>query len=142
MEITYRPAGQKIMFFGADDSGKVKSIKVSFGYTGILHFEELDQFAGEEIRNLEQSVLRGGPFALEFKGQARTAYPPLHLSDHAYEHEYLGISNGTGGMVFGNVQRKPITEAEIAQFDRTYNGVERGIRHQKRIIIHTGEVKP
>ena len=68
MEITYRPTVQKIMFFGADDPGKIKSIKVPFGYIGLLHFEELDQFAGEEeIRNLEQSVLRGGPIALEFK---------------------------------------------------------------------------
>ena len=68
MEITYRSTGQKILFFGADDPGKIKSIKVPFGYIGLLHFEELDQFAGEgEIRNIEQSVLRGGPVALEFK---------------------------------------------------------------------------
>lgn len=68
MELTYRQTGQKILFFGADDPGKIKSIKVPFGYIGLLHFEELDQFAGEEeIRNMEQSVLRGGPVALELK---------------------------------------------------------------------------
>lgn len=167
MEITYRPTGQKIMFFGADDPGKVKSIKVPFGYIGILHFEELDQFAGEEeVRNLEQSILRGGPFALEFK----TFNPPktamnwankycmkdkpgqlIHHSTYlttpadwlgerfindaeylktvnpdAYEHEYLGVPNGTGGMVFGNIQGNTITDAEVAQFDRIYNGVDWG----------------
>lgn len=68
MEITYLPTGQKIMFFGTDDPGKIKSIKVPFGYIGMLWFEELDQFAGpKEVRNVEQSCLRGGPFSFTFK---------------------------------------------------------------------------
>lgn len=68
MECTYLPTGQKIMFFGLDDPGKVKSIKVSFGYIGIVWFEELDQFDGpEQIRNVEQSALRGGPYSMTFK---------------------------------------------------------------------------
>lgn len=68
MECTYLPTGQKIMFFGLDDPGKIKSIKVPFGYIGIGWFEELDQFAGpEEIRNVEQSLFRGGPFSFAFK---------------------------------------------------------------------------
>ena len=61
MECTYLPTGQKIMFFGMDDPGKIKSIKVPFGYIGMAWFEELDQFGGPEIiRNVEQSLLRGG----------------------------------------------------------------------------------
>ena len=68
MECTYLKTGQKIMFFGMDDPGKVKSIKVPFGYIGIDWFEELDQFDGaEQIRNVEQSTLRGGPFSFTFK---------------------------------------------------------------------------
>lgn len=68
MECTYIPTGQKIMFFGLDDPGKVKSIKVPFGYIGVDWFEELDQFDGpEQIRNVEQSTLRGGPFSMTFK---------------------------------------------------------------------------
>ena len=60
-EITYTPTGQKILFFGLDDPAKVKSIKLPFGYVGIVWFEELDQFSGmEEIRNVLQSLLRGG----------------------------------------------------------------------------------
>lgn len=61
LEITYKPTGQKIYFRGADDTGKIKSIKVPFGYIGIVIFEELDQFDGEEaVRRIEQSVVRGG----------------------------------------------------------------------------------
>lgn len=68
MEITYLLTGQKIMFFGLDDPGKIKSIKVPFGYIGVAWFEELDQFSGpEEVRNVEQSLFRGGPFAFAFK---------------------------------------------------------------------------
>lgn len=68
MEITYLPTGQKILFFGLDDPGKVKSIKLPFGYIGLAWFEELDQFAGpEEVRNVEQSVFRGGSFSFSFK---------------------------------------------------------------------------
>ena len=60
-EITYKTTGQKILFFGVDDPTKVKSIKLPFGYVGIVWLEELDQFSGmEEIRNLFQSLLRGG----------------------------------------------------------------------------------
>ena len=167
MEITYKPTGQKIMFFGVDDPGKIKSIKVQFGYIGYLHLEELDQFAGEEeVRNIEQSVLRGGPLAFEIK----TFNPPrtkdnwankyclinkpgqlIHHSTFettpidwlgqrfiddaeflksvnpaAYEHEYLGIANGTGGMVFENVIGETITDEQIETFDRVLNGVDWG----------------
>lgn len=61
MELIYRPTGQKIMFRGADNPVKIKSIKVPFGYIAITHFEEKDQFAGRaEIRNILQSTMRGG----------------------------------------------------------------------------------
>ena len=63
MEAVYEPTGQKILFFGMDDPGKLKSLKVPFGYPGVLWFEELDQFEEEQVRSTEQSVLRGqGPF--------------------------------------------------------------------------------
>lgn len=68
LEITYLPTGQKIYFRGADEPTKIKSIKPPFGYIGILWFEELDQFTGpEEVRNIEQSAIRGGDKAYIFK---------------------------------------------------------------------------
>ena len=61
-QMTYLPTGQRIYFSGVDDPQKIKSIKPPFGYIGIVFLEELDQFAGpEEIRNINQSLLRGGP---------------------------------------------------------------------------------
>lgn len=68
LEIIYKPTGQKIYFRGADDPGKIKSIKVPFGHIGVLVFEELDQFGGEEpVRKIEQSAIRGGDEAYIFK---------------------------------------------------------------------------
>ena len=80
MEITLLSTGQKIYFRGADDPGKLKSIAPEFGYIGILWFEELDQFGGEEaVRKIEQSVIRGGDTAWIFK----TFNPPISRTNWA-----------------------------------------------------------
>jgi len=61
LEIENVRTGQRILFRGADDPSKTKSIKVAKGYFGFLWFEELDEFAGvREIRTVKAGVLRGG----------------------------------------------------------------------------------
>ena len=167
LEITYKPTGQKIYFRGADDPIKLKSIKPTFGYIGVLWFEELDQFAGdEECRNIQQSVIRGGDDAFIFKSfnppktknnwankyvlQPKDNRLVTHsdyrqvpakwlgkafideaeylrsVNPSAYEHEYLGIPNGNGGMVFENVSGDEITDDQIRMFDRVLNGLDWG----------------
>lgn len=82
-EITYKPTGQKIYFRGADDPLKIKSIKPEFGYIGIIWFEELDQFSGpEEVRNIQQSAIRGGDKAYKFK----SFNPPRSKNNWANEY--------------------------------------------------------
>lgn len=62
MEFIRRSTGQKILFLGVDDKSKLKSLKMPHGYVGVVWYEELDQFSGmEEIRSVNQSLLRGGP---------------------------------------------------------------------------------
>lgn len=167
MELIYKPTGQKIMFRGADDPMKIKSIKVPFGYIAVTHFEEKDQFAGRaEIRTILQSTMRGGSKYWNFESynppisrdnwankdslEERTdrlchkstylQAPPEWLGkqflaeaehlkatdERAYQHEYLGIPVGTGGNVFDNLELREITDEEIAQFDRIYQGVDWG----------------
>jgi len=167
LEITRKSTGQKIYFRGADDPGKIKSIKVPFGYIGILWLEELDQFQGEEaVRKIEQSVIRGGELAYVFKSFnppkssnnwankyikvpkanrliTHSTYldvpkqwlgkPFLDEAEFlkqanptAYENEYMGVANGTGGAVFDNVTIRAITDEEMAIFDRIYHGVDWG----------------
>ena len=61
LELVYNPTGQRIIFRGADDPKKLKSTKVQNGYIGFVWYEEADQFTGmEEIRSINQSLLRGG----------------------------------------------------------------------------------
>ena len=68
MRAEYIPTGQKIIFKGLDKAQKSKSIKVPFGYIAYLWFEEFDEFSGEEeIRKVQQSVIRGGNDFLVFK---------------------------------------------------------------------------
>jgi len=167
MELIYKPTGQRVIFFGADDAGKLKSIKLPFGYIGVTHFEEKDQFSGRaEIRTILQSTMRGGELFWNFESYN----PPVSASNwanedslenrpdrlchkstyldvprkwlgeqffteaeilreqnpRAYEHEYLGVPTGTGGNVFENVVVRDISDEEIAQFDRVYNGIDWG----------------
>ncbi len=68
MRAEFKPTGQKIIFKGLDKAQKSKSIKVPFGYIAYLWFEEFDEFAGEEeIRKVQQSVIRGGNDFIVFK---------------------------------------------------------------------------
>ena len=48
------------------------------------------------------------------------------INPTAYEHEYLGIPNGNGGMVFENVCGEEITDEQIRGFDRVLNGLDWG----------------
>ncbi|MBP5605241.1 MAG: phage terminase large subunit [Ruminiclostridium sp.] len=59
-ELIYKPTGQRIMFRGADDPRKFKSIRCPRGYIRYIWFEETDEFDGtEEIDMINQSLIRG-----------------------------------------------------------------------------------
>lgn len=61
LELIYIPTGQRILFRGADKPRKLKSTKVSKGYIRYIWYEETDEFNGmDEIRNINQSLMRGG----------------------------------------------------------------------------------
>ncbi|MDF2902379.1 MAG: phage terminase, large subunit, pbsx family [Bacillus sp. (in: firmicutes)] len=59
MSLTYLPRGNKIIFRGADDPNKIKSIKMSKYPVAFLWIEELAEFKTEdEVSTIENSVLR------------------------------------------------------------------------------------
>lgn len=70
--------GQRIMFRGLDEPGKIKSIKSAQRYFGIGWYEELDEFGGmEEIRKVNQSIIRGDfPFWMFYSYN-----PPVNKSN-------------------------------------------------------------
>lgn len=135
MEITRKTTGQKIYFRGADDPGKIKSIKVPFGYIGILWFEELDQFAGpESVRKIEQSVIRGGDVAYIFK-----SFNPPKTSNN-WANKYIKVPKESRTVVESNYLQVPakwlgkpfIEEAEFLKetnpdaYENEYMGVANG----------------
>lgn len=48
------------------------------------------------------------------------------INPEAYEHEYGGVANGNGGMVFEYLRFETITDEQIKTFDRIYQGVDWG----------------
>ena len=59
-ELILRSTGQRVLFRGADDAGKSKSLKLARGAFGFLWFEEAAEFGGmEDVRTIKASVLRG-----------------------------------------------------------------------------------
>jgi len=61
LSLVYKATQQTVLFRGADDVRKIKSTKVRNGYIKFLWYEEVDEFFGmEEIRNINQSIMRGG----------------------------------------------------------------------------------
>ncbi|OXS69847.1 PBSX family phage terminase large subunit [Priestia filamentosa] len=59
LKLTYLPRGNSIIFRGADDPAKIKSIKISKYPVAFLWIEELAEFKTEdEVSTIENSVLR------------------------------------------------------------------------------------
>lgn len=69
LEMRNKKTGQMIYFRGADDPGKIKSIKPPKGmYIALIIYEEFDQMTGmNEVRKIDQSVKRGGNEFLTFR---------------------------------------------------------------------------
>lgn len=68
LQMVYKPTGQTIFYRGGDEPDKIKSIKASRGYTGILWIEELAEFSRpNDVINIQLSVMRGGSQFWVFK---------------------------------------------------------------------------
>lgn len=128
LQFVKKSTGQKIIFRGLDKAKKTKSIKVSKGYFKYLWFEELDEFSGiEEIRTVQQSVLRGGSKFVVFK----SFNPPISLSNWANvyfneprEDSYRHHSNYT------SAPREWLGEQFIADAEHLKKTNERAYRHE------------
>lgn len=67
LEMECLKTGQRILFRGADDPGKSKSLKLEKGYFKYLWFEELTEFEGmDDIRTIKISVFRQRGEAVTF----------------------------------------------------------------------------
>lgn len=77
LEIIFKN-GSKIIFVGADDTDKVKSIKSEIGYFKYIWFEEVTEYQGiTELNDILRSLMRGGNYFKVFY----TYNPPALLSN-------------------------------------------------------------
>lgn len=69
LEFHNKRTNQKIYLRGADDPGKIKSIKPPPGmYIGIIVYEEFDQMNGmNEVGTIDRSLIRGGEDFIVFR---------------------------------------------------------------------------
>lgn len=82
MQIIYKQTGQKIVFRGADNPIKIKSLRLRKGFFKFVWYEEADEFSIEDIRSINQTALRGGDRYKVFY----THNPPR--SRKSWVHEY------------------------------------------------------
>lgn len=128
LEMTYIETGQKIVFMGSDDPQKIKSIKFASGYPAIVWFEELDQFFGmEEIRNLNQSLLRGGKDFWAFY----SFNPPKSKNNWVNEEVLISQENrGTYHSTYLDVPREWLGELFFYEAELLKEKNERAYRHE------------
>ena len=126
LELEYLPTGQRVLFRGADDPMKVKSIKLAQGRFGCLWFEELTEFSGmEAVRSIKASVVRGGD-AVTFM-----SYNPPESVSSWVNAEAL---RGTEGRLlhrsdYRDMPRSWLGEGFIADAEALRKSDERAYRH-------------
>lgn len=128
MELIYKKTGQKILFRGADDPMKIKSIKVPFGYIGVTHFEEKDQFAGRaEIRTILQSTMRGGSKFWNFESYN----PPISRDNWANKDSLEERPDRlTHKSTYLEAPREWLGEQFVAEAEHLKDTDERAYRHE------------
>lgn len=127
LEIRYAPTGQRILFRGADDPTKSKSIKLSRGYFGYLWFEELAEFTGmEAVNSIKASILRGSGRSTTF-----CSYNPPATMRNWTNAEALAVR--AGRLVFTSsyldIPREWLGEKFIAEAEALRASNERAYRH-------------
>lgn len=130
-EITYIPTGQQIIMVGLDDPQKLKSIKIRRGYFKFLWFEEGAEFSGmEEIRSVEQSVMRGGDKFVEFVSYNPPKDPEHWINKEAanpkasrmiHHSTYLGVPREWNGERFF-AEAEMLKERDFLAYDNEYMG--------------------
>lgn len=127
-ELIYKPTGQRVLFRGADDPLKSKSIKLQHGYFRYLWFEELSEFRGmEDVRTIKQSVFRGVD-----RGVTLYSYNPPKSAQNWVNAEAL--KSVTGRLVhhstYLDVPPDWLKEAFISEAARLKESNERAYRNE------------
>lgn len=120
--------GQTIKLTGLDDPQKLKSIKPRKGYFKFLWMEEFSEINGErELRNLQQSVLRGGQKFTVF----RSFNPPI--SQNNWANTFVSVPDKRSVTVLTNYTQIPsewLGQSFIEEAERLKEINEKAYQHE------------
>ena len=142
MVYTYIPTGQQIFFRGLDDASKLKSIKPRNGTFKYVWFEEFSELnGGNQVRNVLQSVVRGGNDFRIFN----SFNPPLSVNSWA--NKYILIPDERAVVFRTDYTMIPaewLGEAFILEAERLREINEQAFRHEYlgETVGSGGEVFP
>lgn len=142
MVYTYIPTGQQLFFRGLDDAAKLKSIKPRNGIFKYIWFEEFSELnGGNQVRNVLQSVVRGGNDFRIFN----SFNPPLSVNSWA--NKYVLIPDDRAVVFRTDYTMIPaewLGEAFILEAERLREINEQAFRHEYmgEAVGSGGEVFP
>lgn len=125
LKITYLPRGNEIIFRGADDPAKIKSIKKSRYPIARLWIEELAEFRTEaDVSMIEKSILRATlPDNIRYKFYYSYNPPKrkMNWTNKLYETQFIASNTYVNHSTYLDnpyVSREFIEEAEITKRDK------------------------
>lgn len=135
LKITYLPRGNSIIFRGADDPAKIKSLKVAKFPVATLWIEELAEFkTEEEVSMIENSVLRAElPEGLSYKliysynppkrkqSWVNKKFESQFVSDLTYVHHSTYLDNPYISQVFKD-EADHVKKIQPLKYDWEYLG--------------------
>lgn len=135
LKITYLPRGNSIIFRGADDPAKIKSLKVAKFPVATLWIEELAEFkTEEEVSMIENSVLRAElPEGLSYKlfysynppkrkqSWVNKKFESQFISDLTYVHHSTYLDNPYISQVFKD-EADHVKKIQPLKYDWEYLG--------------------
>lgn len=134
LEIEYQPFPghvQRIMFRGADDPMKSKSIKLTNGYFKYLWFEELAEFRGmEDVRVIKQSVFRGVERAVTFYSYNPPKSAQNWVNNEALMQREDRLVHSSTYLQVMRRHREWLGDAFIAEAEAVRNTNERAYRNE------------
>lgn len=132
LQLIYKPRGNKIIFRGADDPNKIKSIKVSKFPVTTMWFEELAEVkTEEELSTIVNSVLRAElPNGLRYKIFYSYNPPKRKQSWVNKKYETLFTSSNTYIHSSTYLENKHISKAFIEEAEEVKKRNEFKYRHE------------
>ncbi|MBB6716356.1 PBSX family phage terminase large subunit [Clostridium gasigenes] len=135
LQMTYKPTGQVIIFKGADKPKKLKSTKVAKGYIKYIWYEECDEFESmDKLRNINQSLMRGGPTFQVFYSfnppQSQRNWANMEVQDEradkvVYHSDYLSVPKEWLGEQF-IIEAEHLKKVNITKYEHDYLGAVTG----------------